>query len=225
MSFRDLKLIDVGIIVYDEVDLLDITGPKEVFSAASIQGNPEDIDASDKFAGVYNRISLFNTKLISVYDQEFITTADGVKIIPDYKIADLKDEKTHFNPFIFVMPGGKGVHTIRKDKKFIEWLQTTVKNAHLSLSVCTGAYALAEAGLLDDQDLVTTHWRHYDLFAEEFPHLLLANNARYVDNGTNIITTGGVSSAIDGSLKVVSRLLSEEVAQRVADAIVYPWLG
>ena len=107
----------------------------------------------------------------------------------------------------------------------MNWLSSNVKNAHLSLSVCTGAYAFADAGLLDDEDLVTTHWRHYEFFAEEFPQLLLANNARYVDNGTNIITTGGVSSGIDGALKIVSRLLSEDVAQRVADSIVYPWLG
>lgn len=225
MSFRDLKLIDVGIIIFDDVDLLDVSGPKEVFSAASIQGNPEDIDINDKFSSMYNRISLFNTKLISVYDQDFVTTADGVKIIPDYILGDLKSDKSYFDPFIVVIPGGKGVHTIRKDKDFLEWLKKTVNKAHLSLSVCTGAYALAEAGLLDDQDLVTTHWRHYEIFQEEFPNLMLANNARYVDNGTNIITSGGVSSGIDGSLKVISRLVSEEVAQRVADIIVYPWLG
>lgn len=224
MSIQNLKLIDVGIIIFDDVDLLDVTGPKEVFNTAAIQGNPEDIDISDKFSTMYNTISLFNTKLISVYNQEFITTADGTKIIPDYCIDDLKDENIRFNPFIYVIPGGKGVHKVRKDELFINWLRIKVSEAHLSLSVCTGAYALAETGLLDEEELVTTHWNHYDAFLDEFPNITLANNARYVDNGTNIITAGGVSSGIDGALQVVSRLVSEEVAQRVAEKIVYPWL-
>lgn len=225
MSIQNLKLIDVGIIIFDDVDLLDVTGPKEVFNAAAIQGNPEDIDISDKFSAMYNTIPLFNTKLISVYNQKFITTADGTKIIPDFWIDDIKNENIQFNPFIYVIPGGKGVHKVRKDELFINWLRSKVEKAHLSLSVCTGAYALAETGLLDQEELVTTHWNHYTPFLDEFPNITLANNARYVDNGTNIITAGGVTSGIDGALQVVSRLVSEEVAQRVAEQIVYPWLN
>ncbi|MCE7735052.1 MAG: DJ-1/PfpI family protein [Candidatus Heimdallarchaeota archaeon] len=225
MSIKNLKLIDVGIIIFDDVDLLDFTGPKEVFNAAAIQGNLDDIDSSDSFSSMYNTISLFNAKLISVYNQEFITTADGTKIIPDFCIDDLEDENNRFHPFIYVIPGGKGVHKVRKDKSFISWLKLKVSEAHLSLSVCTGAYALAETGLLDDEELVTTHWNHYHKILEEFPNITLANNARYVDNGTNIITAGGVSAGIDGALKVVSRLVSDEVAERVAEQIVYPWLN
>ncbi|MHA2029575.1 MAG: DJ-1/PfpI family protein [Candidatus Kariarchaeaceae archaeon] len=225
MSIQNLKLIDVGILVFDDVDLLDVTGPKEVFSAASIQGNPKDTDVFDRFSEMYNTISLFNSKLISVHKQEFITTADGTKIIPDFCIDDLNSKDISFTPFIYVIPGGKGVHKVRKDSNFIGWLKAKVSDTHLTLSVCTGAYALAETGLLDNEELVTTHWKHYEMFNDEFPQLQLANNARYVDNGTNIITAGGVSSGIDGALRVVARLVSEEVAQRVADRIVYPWLG
>lgn len=226
VSFQNIKLIDVGILVFDDVDLLDVTGPKEVFSAATIQGDPANIDVSDRFSEMYNTIPFFNIKLISINKQEFITTADGTKIIPDYDIQGLEETNLQkFKPFIYVIPGGKGVHKVRKDPIFIAWLREKVSEAHLTLSVCTGAYALAETGLLDTEELVATHWRHYEMFMEEFPQITLANNVRYVDNGTNIITAGGVSSGIDGALQVISRLLSEEVAQRVADRIVYPWLG
>lgn len=227
MSIKNLRLIDVGILIFDDFEILDATGPISVFNAAKIPGNPKDEDPNDKFSIFYNRFSLFNTKLISVYDQDIVKSSDGTKVIPDYLLSDLQTNKFNFKPFILVIPGGKGIQPVRKDKKFIQWLTNFVEDIEITLSVCTGAYALAETGLLDTEEMFTTHWAHSGFLDEEFPHLSdrLALNARYVDNGTNIITSAGVSSGIDGALRVVARLVSDEVAERVAKRIEYPWLG
>ncbi|MCH8906061.1 MAG: DJ-1/PfpI family protein [Candidatus Heimdallarchaeota archaeon] len=219
MSFRDIKLIDVGVIVFDDVDFLDFVGPIEVFNAAQIP-NP-DTDPTKELESMYDSIPMFNTKLVSVYPQEYITTGDGTKVVPDYSISLIENEKT-FNPLVWVVPGGKGIHTIRKDDDFISWLRLSINAAHLTLSVCTGNYAVAQTGIIENE-MITTHWRHYNIFQHEFPDINLANNVRYTETA-KIVSAGGISCGIDGALRVVSRLLSEEVAQRVADRIVYPWM-
>ncbi len=223
MRLKDLKLIDVGILIFDDVNFFDIVGPMEVFNAAQIQN--EDLKYKNELDNIYNTISLFNTKLISIYPKKIITTNNGSKIIPDYSLNDLEETKeiVSFNPFIWVIPGGKGVHKIREDNNFIKWLKIAIENAHISLSVCTGVYAVAQTKHLDTET-VATHWRHFELFSKEFPHIDIDVNARYVE-ANKIVTTGGGSCSIDGALQVVSLLVSEETAQRVADMIVHPWIG
>ncbi|MHA2249057.1 MAG: DJ-1/PfpI family protein [Candidatus Kariarchaeaceae archaeon] len=221
MSFKDIKLIGVGILIFDDVDFLDVVGPLEVFHATRIEERKTSSDT--QISDLYDSISLFNTKLVSVYKEEMIRTANGSKLIPDLCLEDLQDSNNSFNPFIWVVPGGKGIHTIRKDNQFIDWLSNTIEVSHLILSVCTGTYAVAQTGHLDIEP-ATTHWRHLNLFAKEFPHITLDVNARYVET-PKIITTGGVSCGIDGALRVVARLVSEDAAQRVTEAIVYPWLS
>ncbi|MHA2172165.1 MAG: DJ-1/PfpI family protein [Candidatus Kariarchaeaceae archaeon] len=222
MSFRDIKLIDVGILVFDDVDFLDVVGPMEVFHATRIQ----NIDQTDQtqIEQLYDSISLFNTKLVSFEAISSIKTATGTIVIPDLSVENLRAETTEtFNPIIWVIPGGKGIHEIRKNPQFIDWLRNIIEKSHLTLAVCTGTYAVAQTGHLNFEH-ATTHWRHFDLFAAEFPDITIDVNARFVE-APKIITTGGVSCGIDGALKVVSRLVSEDVAQRVAESIVYPWLS
>jgi transcriptional regulator GlxA family with amidase domain len=222
LSFQDIKLIDVGIIVFDDVDFLDVVGPMEVFHATRIP----NIDQSDKtqIEQLYDSISLFNTKLVSFEATSSIKTATGTTVVPDLSIEDLQAQTTKtFNPLIWVIPGGKGIHEIRNNPQFIKWLSDTIEESHLTLAVCTGTYAVAQTGHLNFEH-ATTHWRHFDLFAAEFPDITIDVNARYVET-PKIITTGGVSCGIDGALQVVSRLVSEDVAQRVAESIVYPWLS
>lgn len=221
MDFKNIKLIDVGFLIFDGVDLFDIVGPLEVFNATRI----EDIKSTppSKIDAIYDSISFFNTKLISIVQQKFVLTGDGTKIIPDNSLDDFKNAELNFNPLIWVIPGGRGIHEVRKDKKFITWLTQAIDKSHLSLSVGTGTYAVAKTGLLDFE-VVTTHWRHLKFFAEEFPHITIDVNARYVE-GSKIITTGGVTCAIDGALAVLRSIVSEEVAQRVAESIAHSWLG
>jgi len=91
------------------------------------------------------------------------------------------------------------------------------------MSVCTGSFLLAKAGLLSGK-AATTHHNAYALFAADFPDVSVQRGARFVDAG-NISTSGGLTSGIDLALHVVERYFGREVAQKTATALEYQGLG
>jgi transcriptional regulator GlxA family with amidase domain len=95
------------------------------------------------------------------------------------------------------------------------------EEAEITMSVCTGAFILAKAGLLDGQE-ATTHWFHLTRLAKAAPNLQVRSNVRFVDSG-KVVTTAGVSAGIDGSLHVVERLIGREAAVRTARGMEYNW--
>ena len=95
------------------------------------------------------------------------------------------------------------------------------QRTELTLSVCTGAFVLATAGLLDGLQ-ATTHFASYDVLADLAPNTSVVRGVRYVDNG-KVITSAGVQAGMDMSLHVVARLLGEEVARETAHYIEYVW--
>lgn len=223
---KSKEKIKVGVLVFDEVDLLDVTGPIEVFNAVRVKKSkqPKEIEVhlSRRIEKLYEgQEKIFETKLVSINENSVITTTSGTNLVADYNLKTYKN--ANFKPSVWVIPGGKGIHRERKKKEFIDWLSQAIDDAELSLSVCTGAYAVAMTGKLDGQ-IVTTHWRHFDLFQEEFPNVKLANNSRFEETN-DIVTAGGVSSGIDGALQVVKRLVGDDLAHKAADLIVYPWMG
>ncbi|HEY1584680.1 MAG TPA: DJ-1/PfpI family protein [Polyangia bacterium] len=184
---------NVAIIVHEGVELLDFAGPGEVFSSA---GN-----------GAAFRVFTVGPTLAAVVSQGF------VRITPDYSIANSP------KPDILVIPGGRTT-MLYNDPKMMAWLRDRVGAAEVTMSVCTGAIALARAGLLDGLHATT----HYGALASlrKFPHVTVDADARFVDNG-RIITTQGVSAGIDGALHVVERLLGSEAAWSDARYMMYHW--
>lgn len=89
------------------------------------------------------------------------------------------------------------------------------------MSVCTGAFILAKAALLDGQE-ATTHWFHLTRLGKAAPDIQVRSKVRFVDTG-RIVTTAGVSAGIDGALHVVDRLLGHKAAVRVAKGMEYNW--
>lgn len=216
-DLKPVETINVAVLIFDDVDLMDVTGPIEVFDAVKTQVTKTD--TLDGLENMYRSISLFQIHLISFYDQEIVTTSSGISFVPHHHSGSIDLE----NYQIIVIPGGKGVHHIRKDPDFIAFLEEAINVAEISLSVCTGAYAVAMTGHMDE-DIVTTHWRHLELFQEEFPQLTLANNVRYT-SGHKLVSAGGVTAGIDGALAIVAQIVSEDHAQKAADLINYPWMG
>ena len=100
-----------------------------------------------------------------------------------------------------------------------EWLQSNSPKTDATLSVCTGAYQLGRAGLLDGLD-ATTHHDFYDDFAESFPKVRVQRGLRFVEN-EHIATAGGLTSGIDLALRVVERYFGRDTAQRTADYMEY----
>lgn len=183
---------NVAIFVFQGMELLDFAGPGEVFQAAG-----------PKF------------KVYSVAEStEPIVSQGFVKIVPEYSIDDCP------KPDLLVIPGGKTTAALN-NPKVIAWVKRVSGEAELTMSVCTGAFILAKAGLLDGKE-ATTHWFHLTRLSKAAPNIQVQRKVRFVDTG-KIVTTAGVSAGIDGALHVVDRLLGDKTAARVAKGMEYNW--
>jgi putative intracellular protease/amidase/DNA-directed RNA polymerase subunit RPC12/RpoP len=144
---------------------------------------------------------------------EPLTMVFGQKLVPDYTFQD--------NPKadILLVPGG-GVGPAMDNPGLIQWIQAKARDVSHIMSVCTGAFLLGKAGLLDGQTATATYGMVDDLLT--FPNTQVVHDKRYVDNG-KVITAAGLTSGIDAALHLVSKLLSEGEAQSVALGMEYNW--
>jgi putative intracellular protease/amidase len=191
---------NVAIVLYEGVELLDFAGPGEVFAAAAHSG-------SDRGALAFKVYTVAPTRS-PLKSQGFVT------ITPDHAIDDAP------RPDILVIPGGSS-NVLLQNERFMSWADSAMKNAKLTLTVCTGAFVPAKAGLLDGRT-ATTHHGAIDRLRAIAPRLTVVEGKRFVDNGS-IITTAGVSAGIDGALHAVARLLGRNVADDTARYMEYHW--
>jgi len=183
----------VAIVLYDGVEILDFAGPTEVFTAA---GN-----------GAF--------KVFTVAPTHAPVLSQGVlKVQPDYSVEDAP------TPDILVLPGGNSRAFIRSEAG-MAWVKKVTAKNELSMSVCTGAFILAQLGLLDGRP-ATTHWGAISRMKSAYPKAQVKTDVRFVDDG-RIVTTAGVSAGIDGALHVVQRLLGDDVAWETARYMQYVW--
>jgi putative intracellular protease/amidase len=186
---------NVAIFVHDGVELLDFAGPAEVFANAS---------GGDR---------AFNVYTVAPTTQP-VQTQQSVTVVPEYSIDNCP------RPAILVIPGG-ATNRVLEDTRVMEWIKRTVPQTELTMTVCTGAFALAKNGLLDGRE-ATTHHGALDNLQREYPNVRVRTDLRVVDNGS-IVTTAGISAGIDGALHVVNRLRGEESAWTVARTMEYRW--
>ncbi|MBP3954426.1 DJ-1/PfpI family protein [Gemmata sp. G18] len=183
---------NVAIFVHDGVELLDFAGPGEVFAAAG-SGRAFKVFTVAAGAGP-------------------ITSQGFLKVTPSYTFADCP------KPDIIVLPGGATGNAL-KDERVVEWVKKASSNAEVTLSVCTGAFILGRAGLLDGKN-ATTHWASIERLKKEYPKTTVHADKRFVDNG-KIVTSAGVSAGIDASLHVVEKLHGKEEAEKTARYMQY----
>jgi transcriptional regulator GlxA family with amidase domain len=143
-----------------------------------------------------------------------ITSQGFVKVTPEFTLADCP------KPDIIVLPGGNTGIPLQ-DPKVIDWIKRASGDAEVTMSVCTGAFLLARAGLLDGKE-ATTHWASVERLKTAAPNITVRANRRFVDSG-KVVTTAGVSAGIDGALHVVQRLLGEPAAKNTARYMEYRW--
>jgi transcriptional regulator GlxA family with amidase domain len=191
----------VGILVFDGVEILDFTGPFEVFSA---QWSDPDEQTKESHP-------LMRVVTIAVTDQ-VITCFGGLQVKPQATIL-------HHPPLdILLVPGGN-VTGVLANPQVVEWIVQQDQHTRLTTSVCTGALVLAKSGLLSGHR-ATTHWSAIQLMQERHPDIEVLSDARFVDEG-HIITSAGISAGIDMSLHIVSRLFGEEAAAQTARGMEY----
>ncbi|BFP40329.1 hypothetical protein FGF1_11740 [Flavobacteriaceae bacterium GF1] len=133
-------------------------------------------------------------------------------VVPDYSIANAPI------PDVVVFVGGGDI-AAAKDEKVKNWVKKVTPKSQLSLTVCTGAFFLAEAGFLDSK-IATTYHKSIDYLQSEYPKIDVRRDVRFVDNG-EVITTAGISAGIDGALHLVSKLKGEKFALEVAKNMEY----
>ncbi len=181
---------NIGILLFDEVEVLDFAGPYEVFNVANEAAGQR----------------VFNVFTLAENLTE-VAARGGLKVTPDYSF------ETHPPLHVLVVPGGDGRRFQMHNPQLLRWLRSVSPDLNLLLSVCTGAFILGKAGLLNGLR-ATTYYQRFDEFRATFPAVPVYEDMRYVVNdapkaGPQVITSAGISAGIDMSLYVVEQLLAK----------------
>ena len=193
----------VGIVLFEDVEVLDFCGPFEVFSATRVNEEKRREEPSP-----------FEVLLIAENPSP-ITTTGGMKVLPHYTF----DSCPRVD--ILVCPGGWGTRKELKNPIMLEWLRARATGVETLAAVCTGSMLLGFAGLLDGLH-ATTHWRSLDWMRESFPSVTVEYGKHFVQDG-RVLTSAGISAGIDMSLKVVANCFGGEIARATARHMEYPY--
>nr|WP_044839522.1 DJ-1/PfpI family protein [Thalassomonas viridans] len=190
--------MNIGIYIYDQAEVLDFSGPFEVFSTA---------ERISRHGGVFNVFLIGETG-------GPVRARAGYTVLPAYGF--------DAHPKIDVLLVAGGVHNGEMEKERVMlWLGRQARDAQLVTSVCTGVFLLAQADIIDKQQ-VTTHHQDIPELKKLFPGLEVVENVRWAQSG-NIITSGGISAGIDMSLYLVSRLAGTCLAEKTARQMEFCW--
>ena len=190
-------MLNVGIFLFDDIELLDLAGPYEVFSVTS----------------ELNDYQLFKVFTITQDGRE-IKTVNGLKVLPDYSFDN------HPAIDILVIPGGVGTKLEMNKPAVLEWIDRNYQSSQLTFSVCSGARILGKLGLLDNLESITHH-EVIPHLQEIAPRTIINRRSRFIDNG-RILTSAGISAGIDLSLYGVEKLYGVKVKNKT---IVYMEYG
>jgi transcriptional regulator GlxA family with amidase domain len=187
--------IPVAFLISDDAVVIDFAGPWEVFGNVMIG----------------NRMDLFNCYTVAESANP-IKASGGMEIVPNFTLATAPPAR------VVVIPA-QGSPT----KAMLEWVRNSAKTADLTMSVCTGAFLLAETGLLAGKS-ATTHHGALVSFQIAYPDIHVKRGARFVEDG-NLASSGGLSSGIDLALRVVERYYGRAAATEAAFNMEYQGRG
>ncbi|MCA1984634.1 DJ-1/PfpI family protein [Nocardioides nematodiphilus] len=188
----------VGILAFDDMEVLDYAGPYEVFNVAGeVSGGA------------------FRTYAIGV-DAGSQVGRGGFTVVPPASIADTE------LPTILVVPGGAGTRPLLRRPEVLAWVTRAAEHAELVLSVCTGALVLAGAGVLA-ATRATTHHGAFDELGALMPEVEVVSGERFVQNSQRVWTSGGISAGIDLSLHIVGLLAGEDTRAAVVEEMEWLW--
>jgi transcriptional regulator GlxA family with amidase domain len=190
--------IPVAFVMTEGATMIDFAGPWEVFQDVHIEGRDEEMPF----------------ELYTVSDSTNpIRTSGGMTVVPQYTFDNAP------KPKIVVIGAQRG-----SSPRMMEWLREQTKSADVVMSVCTGAFKLAKAGILDGKE-ATTHHDFYESLSSQYPKIKLVRSKRFIESDATVSTAGGLTSGIDLALHVVDRYFGKETAQRTADYMEYEGTG
>ena len=191
--------LNIGLLLFPDVEELDVVGPYEVFTAAEavVRGQlapPEQV------------------RLLAESDAP-VRCAKGMVVNPHATLAEAGDLD------VLLVPGGMGTRREVENAALMDWIKAQAPKCRLVTSVCTGALLLAEAGLLEGK-AATTYWAFADELQRRYPGIRVRGDERYIDEDP-IVTSAGVSAGIDMALYVTGKLYGEEVGRKTQKYIQY----
>ncbi len=193
----------VGIVLFENIEVLDFCGPFEVFSVTRLNEEKRREEPSP-----------FEVLLVAER-LDPVTTTGNMKVIPHYTFENCPRLD------ILVVPGGWGTRKELNNPVMLEWLRARAAEVETLTSVCTGSMLLGFAGLLDGLR-ATTHWRSLDWMRDSFPSVTVEYDKHVVEDG-RVVTSAGISAGIDMALKVVGRYFGEDIARATARYMEYPY--
>ena len=193
-----MSKLNLGIYVFEDVEVLDFAGPYEVFAVANEISGYE----------------IFNLYLLAEKPGP-VVARNGFSINPHYDFSNCPV------PDIILAPGGRGTRPLLKRPEILEKMREFSRQAEHTLSVCTGALVLGQAGLLDGRKS-TTHHDAYDLLARIAPQTEVIRDVRYVDSG-DLLSSGGISAGIEMSLYFLEREYGQDLVRKTRAEMEYPY--
>ena len=216
--------LTVGIVIFDDVEVLDFAGPFEVFAVTRPLGAPASPEGDAR--RTFRVLTLAAPHEEAGADIREVRCRNGLRVIADLAIG--RDDVPRLD--VVVVPGGWGTRREVHNARLIAWLRETAPRVrHVVASVCTGAFLLAEAGLLEGH-AATTHWASLERLRDSYPGVRVAGltpgqpvrpyGTRIVDEG-RVVTSAGISAGIDMALHLVQRLAGAGVARQTAEHMEY----
>jgi transcriptional regulator GlxA family with amidase domain len=198
-----LKSLQVGILVFPGVEVLDFAGPFEVFSVASRMAR-RDLGIEQPF-----KVALIGAS------GDNIEARHGIGIVPHYDFNDA--------PVIdlLIVPGGLMDQPLGCEVTQA-WVKRASDDAALTASVCTGAFLLCQLGMLEGRPVIT-HWEDIANLRAQFPQLDVKENMLFVDTG-RVVSSAGISAGIGMSLHLAERVLGAKIAVATARQMEYDWV-
>jgi putative intracellular protease/amidase/YHS domain-containing protein len=192
--------IPVAFVISENTVIIDFTGPWEVFEVASFAVSTLKGTKDDAF------------QLYTVAETMKPIRASGITITPQYTF------ETAPAPKIIVIPQQEGV-----TETMLNWIRRSTKHTDVTMSICTGAYALARTGLLSGRS-ATSHHNAYRELALRYPDIHIVRGARWVEDG-NIASSGGLTSGMDLALRTVDRYFGRAVTLKTIEHLEYQSQG
>ncbi|WP_426107218.1 DJ-1/PfpI family protein [Massilia sp. TSP1-1-2] len=193
----------MGIFLFENVEVLDFAGPYEVFSTAS---------------RVFKRLHGTETSTFDVFtvaqSKATVRARAGLRVVPDYDFED------HPPIDLLIVPGGIVTEELAKPQ-VSKWIEACSRSARITASICTGAFLLGKAGLLEKK-AATTHWEDIAEMQAMFPSVNVLDGQRWVDEG-HVVTSAGISAGIDMSLHLVARIVDHRLATSTARQMDFDW--
>jgi transcriptional regulator GlxA family with amidase domain len=186
---------DVLVLAVEGCQSLDVLGPVEVFRHASVEVP-----------------RAYRVEVVGPTDGDTLTMENGLRL----GVAPLPEPPPRHDTLL--VAGGSGARAAVDDHRVVDWIVRASRRAHRTVSVCTGAYLLAAAGLLDDRN-ATTHWAHCDDLARSFTRVHVDPDPVFINDG-DVWTSAGVTAGIDLALALVEEDLGPQVALSAARELV-----